>query len=311
MHKYEELTPYEFDREKEHASIIYVGAGPMEYHEEPNALGIDLLKGYQWCLEAAEITGGIVFPPLPVASDWFWPHDDWDALRKRYRKVRFGEYTKLPLLYPGVMFSRDTVERMYRELLETFADFLGFKLCVFVGSHGPAGQLIKYIVARENGICGECELPGKDFKGGRFHGMEVMPIGSLDFSADLVQEFYEENDIVRINHGGLWETAYNYAVNPEYYHPEYLDEKKYPQHYGALKEEHFTGGGPVDTPDQESMPDSLKKCPSCLRPVKSEYRKFSADFAEKLHQITVARMADAVKRKYDSICRCGNRTTGK
>ena len=44
----------------------------MEYHEEANAMGLDLLKGYQWCLDAAEITGGIVFPPLPVSPNWFW-----------------------------------------------------------------------------------------------------------------------------------------------------------------------------------------------------------------------------------------------
>ena len=67
MHKFEELTPYEFDREKERASIIYAAAGPVEYHEECNALGIDPCKGYQWCLDAAEITGGIVFPMIPFA----------------------------------------------------------------------------------------------------------------------------------------------------------------------------------------------------------------------------------------------------
>ena len=46
MHKYEELTPYEFDQEKKRASIIYAAAGPLEYHEECNALGIDPCKGY-------------------------------------------------------------------------------------------------------------------------------------------------------------------------------------------------------------------------------------------------------------------------
>ena len=40
MHRYEELTPYEFEREKERASIIYVSAGPLEYHEECNILGL-------------------------------------------------------------------------------------------------------------------------------------------------------------------------------------------------------------------------------------------------------------------------------
>ena len=60
LHKYEELTPFEFNREKERASIIYLASGPLEFHEECNALGVDAFKGYDWCLAAAEKTGGIV-----------------------------------------------------------------------------------------------------------------------------------------------------------------------------------------------------------------------------------------------------------
>lgn len=61
MHKYEDLTPIEFDKEKERASIVYVSAGPLECHEECNILGAATNKGYDWCLAVAEITGGIVF----------------------------------------------------------------------------------------------------------------------------------------------------------------------------------------------------------------------------------------------------------
>ena len=304
MHKYEELTPNEFDMEKKKASIIYFASGPLEYHEEVNALGIDLLKGYQWCLESAEKTGGIVFPPLPIAPDWVWPLDNWDQLRARWKSVRFGEYTRVPLLYPGVMFSRDTTERVFRELLETFADFLGFKLCVMVGSHGPSGQLVKNIIARENGHCTENEQAPKEFsKGGKFHNMEVLTIGSLDFSIDMIRDHYEKNNIARIGHGGMWEAAYNYAINPEYFQMKFLDEKKYFQHYGALTEEHFTDEGPVTHgPEEDFMPESWKKPGTgCLRPVISEYRKFTPEFAEELKRVTVERMAEAVSEKYASI----------
>ena len=115
MHKYEELTPYEFDREKEKASIIHVAAGPVEYHEE---------------------------------------------LRKCYKDPHFTEeYTTGVGFYPGVFFSREACRGLYMELLEILAVELEFKLCVFVGSHGPAGNMIKDIVAEET--------PGdhKDFKG--------------------------------------------------------------------------------------------------------------------------------------------------
>ena len=303
MHKYEDLTPNEFDMEKEKASIIYLASGPLEYHEGCNALGVDLLKGYNWCLKAAEKTGGIVFPPLPVAPDWVWPLDNWDQLRARWKTVRFGEYTRVPLLYPGVMFSRDTTERVFRELLETFSDFLGFKLCVMVGSHGPSGQLVKNIIARENGHCTEKEQAPKEFsKGGKYRNMEVLTVGSLDYSIDFIREHYEKNKIARIGHGGMWEAAYNYAVNPEYFQMKYLDKDKYPQHYGALTEEYYSDEGPVTHgPEEDYMPASWKSGIGCLRPFLSEYRKFTPEFAEELERITVERMAQEVSEKYASI----------
>ncbi|MBQ7649305.1 MAG: creatininase family protein, partial [Victivallales bacterium] len=259
MHKYEELTPYEFDREKERASIIYAAAGPLEYHEECNALGIDPCKGYQWCLEAAEITGGIVFPMIPFAPAGRRPFRTWEELRPRLHGPHFCDYTEQPLTYPGIFTGSDVCRKLYMELLEAFADELQFKLCVFVGSHGPAGQMIKDIVSEASG-----GSAGVDTKiAGDFHGMRVMAVGSLDYNMDVVQKYYKEHQIARINHGGLWEASINYAINPEYFQPELLDETKYPQHYGALKDEHFEG---------------------CLRPVKSEFGKFTPEFADELYK---------------------------
>lgn len=276
MHKFEDLTPYEFNLEKERASIIYVSAGPMEYHEECNVLGIDPLKGYHWCLKSAEITGGIVFPMLPIAPDGCWPLDSKADLQEKWAQVKFGEYTAEPMLYPSVMFSKEVCKALYREMLETFAVLHKFKLCVFVGSHGPAGELIKSIVAEENG--NPAWTPAEYGKlNGSFKGMKVLALNSLDYNLDIVKRYYEEQNIVRINHGGLWETAMNYAVNPDYFRPEYLDETKYPQHYGTLAEEAFEG---------------------CIRPVKSEYRKFTPEFAEELDHATIQRMAEDVKKCY-------------
>lgn len=276
MHKYEELTPCEFNLEKERASIIYVAAGPMEYHEECNALGIDPLKGYLWCLAAAESTGGIVFPMLPFAPGGASPFASREDLRKRAAEVKFGEYTAQPLLYPSVMTSREVCRELYLELLETFADALKFRLCVFFGSHGPAGAMIKEIVAAANGNPAEYQ-GGYQKITGDFHGMRVMAVGSLDYNLDLIQAFNAEKGIRRISHGGLWETSINYAINPEFFQPKYLDPEKYPQHYGALPEEHFEG---------------------CLRPSRSEYRKFDPVFAEKIFQVTAERFAEDVRRNY-------------
>ena len=103
----------------------------------------------------------------------------------------------------------------------------------------------------------------------------------VPFSKFLISDFYVKNNITDENyHGGLWETALNWAVNPEYFRPEYLDETKYPQHYGALKENHFEGS---------------------IRPCKSEYAKFTPEFAKKMHNTTVRRLADEVLNIYKSL----------
>ena len=280
MHKFEELTPYEFDREKEKTSIIYVGAGPMEYHEEYNALGIDPCKAYEWCLSAAEITGGIVFPMLPIAPSGAYPCKSKAQLQESMRSVKFGEYTRTPLLYPSVMTSAEVCKALYLELLETFVLEHKFKMCVFFGGHGPAGAMIKNIVVESNpGLVPPEPGTHKPFFGD-FMGMKVLAVGSLDFNLAFVQKSYEELKIERIGHGGMWETAANYAINPDYFQPEYMDETKYPQHYGALAEEMFEG---------------------CVRPVKSEIRKLTPEFARAFYDLTVKNFAAEVQKRYQSI----------
>ena len=280
MHKFEELTPYEFDQEKKRASIIYAAAGPLEYHEECNALGIDPCKGYQWCLDAAEITGGIVFPMIPFAPEEMYPHDTHARLLEKYKDPHFCDYTRVPLIYPSVFTGCEVCRQLYLELLETFALELQFKLCVFCGSHAPAGQMIKNIVREEMAD----SFSDGDKIAGDFHGMRVMAVGTLDYNQDVLHAYYEKHNIKRINHGGLWESSINYAINPEYFQPKFLDETKYPQHYGALKEEHFDG---------------------CLRPVKSEYREFTPEFAREIYQITVQRLAADVQKNYNKLMDSG------
>lgn len=282
MHKYEDLTPYEFDREKERASIVYVAAGPLEYHEECNCLGLDTNKGYDWCLAAAEITGGIVFPMLPIAPAGNPPHLSREDLRGLYGLPHHREeYAEdFGSLYPSMFFSAETCYAVYKELLEMLALELQFKLCVFVGSHGPAGKMLKNIIAEvsEDG----CRLPanGVGAAVGMFHGMRVMAAGSTDFNNDLIEKFNSENNIPKKFHGGLWEAALNYAIEPGYFQPELLDETKYPQHFGVLR---------------EAYAENSK------RPIKPEFDKFSPEFAKELREVTIKNMAEDVLRNYAEI----------
>ena len=275
MHRYEELTPYEFDKEKERASIVYVAAGPLEYHEECNILGLDTNKGYDWCLRAAEITGGIVFPMLPVAPGGLPPFHSREKLRSRYGLPRYREHYEESFgsMYPSIFFSAETCRGLYLELLEALALEMQFKLCVFIGSHGPAGNMLKQIIAEETSA--------ESTRVGEFHGMRVLVANSTDYNMDLVKAFNKEHGIPSAYHGGVWETSLNYAINPDYFHPELLDETQYPQHYGPL-------------PEEASAEHK--------RPSKAEVRQFSPEFAMELRDTTVKRLAEDVLKNYSEIC---------
>ena len=277
MHRFEELTPYEFDLEKEKASIIYVAAGPMEYHEECNALGTDPCMGYKWCLAAAEITGGIVFPMVPFGPAGAKPFCGKEKIREYWKEPHFSGYTREPRIYPSLYSSREVCYPLYMELLETFAVEHQFKLCVFFGSHDPAAQMIKDIVSTQTEGGHSCFEGGHRKVSGCFRGMTVMAVGALDYNMDVIREEYAKRRIRRISHGGMWEASVNYAIDPEYFQIELLDETRYPQHYGVLAEEHFEG---------------------CVRPVRSEFRKFSPEFAKRIFDTTLQRFAADVKENF-------------
>ena len=179
----------------------------------------------------------------------------------------------------------EPLEAMYKELLEMLADEIGFKMCVFVGSHGPAAWLIKDIVIEESN--GKIKPYKERYEkiNGEFHGMRVMAVGSTDYNRDLIMDYYKEiadGDPMPwcSLHGGVWEAALNYAIDPEYFHPEYLDETKYPQHFGALRE-HY----------EEKT----------YRPCKREFRKLTPEFAKKMRDTTIQRLSEEVLRQYKEI----------
>ena len=203
--KFEELLPEEFDAEVKRHPIIYCAFGPMEYHGIYNALGIDPGKAYEICLRAAGLSGGIVFPLVPLAPGGSMSYEKMlnrDELRKVIRSA-----------YPSVMTSVALCEKLYYELFESFAEDLGFKVCVAFGGHGPAGVLIKKIASDHNGAIA---------------GMKLLPCGSLSHNLDTIKAEYAKLGVNKISHGGLWETAMNMACNPEFVQLERA-QKKWPE----------------------------------------------------------------------------------
>ena len=79
----------------------------------------------------------------------------------------------------------------------------------------------------------------------------------------------------------MWEAALNYAINPEYFQPKYLDETKYPQHYGPIQ----------DKEGEEHL----------LRPTKFELSKLTPEFAAELHNATIDGLVSDVTNLYNHI----------
>lgn len=193
MRKYEELLPDEFEQAMNESSILYCAFGPVEYHGMYNALGIDPCKAYEVCLRAAAISGGVVFPLVPIGPG--------GSMRVEEMADRDGLREIMPEHYPSVMIDVDICEALYADLFMSFAEDLGCAVCVAFGGHGPCGSLIKRISDQHNGD---------------ISGMKLLPCGSLSHNRDVVEATYEELGVSRINHAGMWETAMNMAVRPEF-----------------------------------------------------------------------------------------------
>jgi creatinine amidohydrolase/Fe(II)-dependent formamide hydrolase-like protein len=253
MHKYEELLPDEFQAELSRAPIVYCAFGPMEYHGPHGALGMDPVKGYDMCLRAAEISGGIVFPMVPFAPGTACGPDGYVFDKPANRDaIRHAAEMFCPSL--SMFTSIDLCEALYYELLESFAEDIGFKVCVAMGAHGPATKLVQK-------IAGDSPF---------FKGMKIIAAGSLTHNQDLIQAEYDRLGIPRISHGGMWESSMFMACNPEFVHPE-----------KALKGEPVSPRGKWVTEHYGAQ----------AVPKYDEIRHVSVEFGERLNQVAAERIA--------------------
>src|SRR3954471_7082558 len=63
--RYERLHPAEL---REAAPLAYVPIGTLEFHGEHLPFGVDSFEAHGLCLRAAAASGGVVLPPVYVAS---------------------------------------------------------------------------------------------------------------------------------------------------------------------------------------------------------------------------------------------------
>jgi len=156
--------------------------------------------------------------------------------------------------YPSVFTGIEVCEKLYYELFETFAEDLGFKVCVAFGGHGPAGTLIEKIAEQHDG---------------EIKGMKLLPTGSLSHNRDLVDRRNTELGVKRITHAGMWETAMNMGCNPQ-----------------------FVDLSALDRPCSDRFTSYQEKnSPGITTPSKEELRQTTREFGEQLLQTAAERIA--------------------
>jgi creatinine amidohydrolase len=65
----EEMFPWQIVPAIAEAPIGYLPLGTLEWHGEHNVVGLDTLKAHAICVRAAQISGGVVLPPIYWATD--------------------------------------------------------------------------------------------------------------------------------------------------------------------------------------------------------------------------------------------------
>jgi creatinine amidohydrolase len=184
-HKYEELLPEEFYEQQERAPIIYLPIGAPEEHGLQTVLAADPWAAYEICLRAAERSGGIVYPIIPIAPAG---HPSWSR-----EQLRSGKKDAAP---PSCFVSREVCKTLYNELMESLAD-LNFKSCMAFSGHFPGDVLLQDI---------EKEL------GGTIRGMNFWGGGTVRILRDELDKIDREDPLLG-GHGTMWETSVVMALH--------------------------------------------------------------------------------------------------
>jgi len=141
----ETLRPEPFQEILRRTPLVYQPLGTIEWHGQHLPIGNDALKAHGICLRAAELTGGVVMPPL------YW---GVDALRARNGEWFEGMDAAAGFELPGSIYrlSYETFEALIEEMLvEIFRQ--GVRVVVLLTGHNARVQeaIIRCVAERVNG----------------------------------------------------------------------------------------------------------------------------------------------------------------
>ena len=68
------MRPDQLEKRAKAFPVIYIPMGPIEWHSFHLPFGVDALKAHGVLCRAAEISGGVVYPPMHMHSAWDFDH---------------------------------------------------------------------------------------------------------------------------------------------------------------------------------------------------------------------------------------------
>lgn len=113
----ERLIPRQIQAEWGKTPIAYIPLGTFEWHGHHLPIGLDAIKAHELCIRAADITGGLVLPPIYYGTG--------------------GGHIGMPLT---IMLDEATILKILKETLNRLRDF-GVKVAVVFTGHFPLEQL--------------------------------------------------------------------------------------------------------------------------------------------------------------------------
>ena len=191
--RYERLHPAELRAELERAPLAYVPVGTIEFHGEHLPFGVDSFEAHALCVRAAERSGGVVLPPVYLASGC--------------------------LDLPGTLsFEPALVEAWVRATVDRLVG-RGFRAVVVLTGHGPLD--LNHLLKR---VCAEAEAAHE--------GLAAYALCWLELNAARLAA-PETGEPSTVDHAARIETSWMLALEPELVHLDRLSDDPDAAHLGV------------------------------------------------------------------------------
>jgi len=191
--RYERLHPAELRDAVRRLPVAYVPIGTLEFHGEHLPFGVDGFEAHGLCVRAAERGGGVVLPPVYLASGC--------------------------LDFPFTLtFEHDLVHAYARATIEQLAG-RGFETVVLLTGHGPLD--LNHLLKR---ACAEAEAA---HPGLRAYGLCWLELNAARLAAP------EAGEPTVVDHAGPVETSWMLSLEPDLVHLDRLSDDREATHPGV------------------------------------------------------------------------------